>query len=401
MITLIKKIKNRLIDSGLIKIFMKDVILMESNPDFSDNSRAVFDELIKRKINEKCKIIWFVHNPKDFEDIKIRNVYFYGWDKNKFEEIRFRYYNLISKYILDCNRYINKIHEQQFRIHLCHGTPLKVASDYNSQMGKVDYLIQMSHFFDEYNAKSFCVSKEKILDLGFPRNDELYSEANKNLKLFPNIKRRKTIMWMPTYRNHKVFKNVENDIYNMQINFKYGVPTIENEEQLYKLNKVLENKQILLVIKLHPVEDSSKIQELNLSNIKLIKDSMITNEHRYLYQYLANIDALITDYSSIYYDFLLTQKPIAMVVPDKEEYRKHVKLYFEKLEENLPGEYVYSFDELIEFIIHVADGVDVSYDKRIEKIKLYHSHCDGKSAQRIVDLLIKKMMNNKLEKGKK
>ena len=391
----IRKIKNKLISSGYIKYFMKNTILMESNPDFCDNTRALFDELIKRKVNEKYKIIWFVQDSKIFKDVKIPNVHFYSRSTNKFEQLRFKYYNIFSKYIIDCNNYIKKIHDYQFRIHLCHGTPLKIASDYNSQLGKVDYVIQMSSFFDEYNAESFRVNKEQILNLGFPRNDELYKESNKGLDLFPNVEKEKTIIWLPTYRNHKGFKNIENNIYNMQINFKYGVPTIDSEEQLYKLNQTLIDNKILLLIKLHPAEDSSKIQSLDLSNIKLIQDSMITNGHRYLYQYLANIDALITDYSSIYYDFLLTKKPIAMAVPDKEQYQKHVKLFFDNLEENLPGEYIYSFDDLITFVKHVAEGIDESLNQRIEKIKLYHSYDDGMSAQRVVDLLIDEMNNKK------
>lgn len=394
---IITVIKNKLIDSGKIKLFMRNTILMESNPDFSDNSRAVFEELIKKNINEKYKIIWFVQNTEKFKDINIHNVFFWGRGKNKFERLRFRYYNLFSKYIIDCNRFIKKIHDYQFRIYLCHGTPLKVASDYNSQIGNVDYIIQMSTFFDEYNAKSFNIDKKRILSLGFPRNDEFFKKENINLKLFPDIQRNKTIIWLPTYRNHKAFKNNENNIYNMNINFKYGVPTIDNENQLLKLNQLLQEKKILLLIKLHPVEDSTKIQQLNLSNVKLITDSIVMNNHRYLYQYLANIDALITDYSSIYYDFLLTKKPIGMAVPDKEEYKKHVKLFFENLEENLPGEYIYSFDDLLMFIENISNGTDISYNKRLEKIKLYHKNADGNSAKRIVELILKQMGENRNE----
>lgn len=388
----IRKIKDKLISSGMIKFFMRNVILMESNPDFSDNTRAVFDELIRRKVNEKNKIIWFVQNSKEFEDIKIHNVYFYARNRNKFDEIRFKYYNLLSKYIIDCNVYIQKLHQYQFRIHLTHGEPIKDASDYFSQLGKVDYLVQTSAFFNEYNVKSFGVSKEQILDFGFPRNDELLKKSNENLDMFPDIKKDKIIMWMPTYRNHKAFKDKENDIYNMKINFKYGVPAIENEKQLFELNEVLKVYNVLLVIKLHPVEDSSKIQSLNLSNIKLVNDRMLSkNNHNYLYQYLYNVNALITDYSSVYFDFLLTKKPIAMAIPDIEEYKKHVKLLFSDLEEELPAEYIYSFNDLKRFVINVANGNDMSYNNRMEKIFLYHSSIEGNSTTKVVEHILDKM----------
>ena len=52
------------IDKLNYRLLLRNYILLESNPDFSDNTKAVFDELIKLKINEKFKLIWLVDNDK-------------------------------------------------------------------------------------------------------------------------------------------------------------------------------------------------------------------------------------------------------------------------------------------------------------------------------------------------
>ena len=95
---------------------------------------------------------------------------------------------------------------------MTHGQAVKDAVDYFSQAGHIDYLIQTSHLWNEYNYKSLNINKNQILDFGFPRNDELYKEKNKTLDLFPDIKKNKIIMWLPTYRNHNGYKNKENTI---------------------------------------------------------------------------------------------------------------------------------------------------------------------------------------------
>ena len=76
--------------------FMKNAIILESNPDFCDNTRALFDRMIELKLNEKFKLIWFVNDQEKFSDIRIKNVYFIGSK----QLIRRFYYNFFAKYII-------------------------------------------------------------------------------------------------------------------------------------------------------------------------------------------------------------------------------------------------------------------------------------------------------------
>lgn len=389
VVSYIGKLKSKIIQSKFMKLFLRNIILLESNPDYADNTKGVFDALIEEGINNKCKIIWFVKNENDFKDIKIHNVYFYSRDNTKSDKSRFKYYNTFSKYIIDCNNYIKKKSQHQFRIHLTHGTPIKVAKDYGNQCGDTDYVIQASDFFTNVTKELFLVKDEQVISTGLPRNDILF--YNDKIDFFPEVKRKKTITWFPTYRNHKMFKGKNDATYNMKINFKYGIPLIEDKDDLIKLNTILKNKDILLLIKLHPVEDESVVSEFKLDNIKLIKEEMFLKNHTNLFNVFANSDALITDYSSVYYDFLLTKKPIGLAIPDLEEYKKHVNLMYDDYEKNIIGEYLYSFDDLINFINNISNDKDNKYDLRMEKLKLYYKYTDGNSSHRVVELLKKNM----------
>ena len=382
------RIKN-LIYNLNYKPFLRNYILLESNPDFSDNTKAVFDELIRLKVNEKYKLIWLVDNKKDFKDIKIKNVKFIT--RKKRNTIRYR---LFAKYIIDCNKYIKKLNKNQFRIHLRHGTDFKDASFYNSNIGSVDVLIQLSDFFINIpSSSSFGIDKSIMIATGYPRNDWLFREDPIFKKQFKS-RGQKVIVWMPTYRNHKT--NTTSEKARTSIKFKCGMPTIESETQLQKLNTFLAKKNIILIFKPHPAEDISTLKSLNLSNIKIISnEDLIKNKYSTIYHLLSISDALITDYSSIYYDYLLLDKPIGLATPDYDEFMKKVGFIFDDLKPNLPGEYFETFNGLIKFLKNVADGKDNFKKERTAKKKLYHAHFDDKSTERVIKILLNQMAKDK------
>ncbi len=376
---MLKKLLNKIYYFLPIGFLLKKIVIFESNPDYCDNARSVFERLVELGFNKKNKLVWFVKNKEKFNDINIENVLFVDYADKKM----IRYYQLFAKYIVDCNRFIYKRNKYQVRIHLSHGTPIKYTPEYNQQCGKVDYVIQISDFFTNYNKDLFHVSSNQLKSLGFPRNDILLK--NNSHIFFPDIKRKKTICWFPTYRNHLAHSSGKNAL-------PYGIPAVNNEEELKKLNKYLKEKEVLLVIKLHPAEDTTILKKLDFEYIKLIDDSIFDQDHSILYHYLANVDALITDYSSLYYDFLLTKKPIGMAVSDIKEYVKTTNLIFDidEFEDKLPAEYIYDFNDLLKFIDNISKGKDLSYEKRMAKGKIYQKYFDDKSADRVISLMEEK-----------
>lgn len=386
---MIKKVIKNIVKK-LLYIFpftMKNYILLESVPTYADNTKNIFEEIIKRNINEKYKIYWITNEDvSKFEKVEYNNVYFV----NRKSKLKFFYLRFHSKFIIDCNEYIDKLNCRQIRIYLTHGMPLKNAEEYCGNSGKIDYMTANSECFSEKISELYNLDKEKILATGAARNDSIYKSSE---VLFPEIKRKKTILWMPTYRNHWKTNTFQG---RTNIKFKYGVPCIDEEKQILELNQILEKENILMIIKLHPQEDKKDIKTLELGNIKLL-DNDYFECGKTIYDYLKKIDALITDYSSIYFDFLLTNNMIGLAIPDIKEYSEHVKL-INDYKSNIVGDYIYNFENLKEFVVNVANGIDRTKDLR-EKIKMkYNKYDDGESSKRIVDFIESLMKENKNEK---
>lgn len=354
--------------------FMKNVIIFESNPDFCDNSRAVFDRMIELNLNDNYKMVWFVEDESKFKDLKIKNVSFIG-EKHRTKRL---FYEIFSKYIIDCNKYVRKRNKKQFRIYLTHGAYIKLPIDYSAISGDFDYVIQISDFFTQYNELLFNVNQKKIATTGYPRNDILLNQNNKYI-LFKNISRKKTICWIPTFRNHK------NQIV-ATYDFPYGIPIVENEDELLQLNELLKQESILLVIKFHPAENIELICQKDLSNIKIVDDQLICKNHLTIYHYLTNIDAIITDYSSIYFDFLITDKPIGLAAPDIEHYKKYNNVVFDDYEEYLAGDFIYNFQDLKRFIKNVSKNKDISFNERMLKKNQFQKYLDNNSSDRVINL---------------
>lgn len=362
---------------------VKNIILFESNPDFTDNSKLVFDKFIEKKVNEKYKIVWFVNNSKKFKNIKIKNVKFVSvYSKyNILKVLRRLYYNSVAKFIIDCNRYISKMRKNQFRLYLSHGTPLKKALEYGKGIGETDYILEIGEFFKDKNSELFGKPKNCFLHLGFPRNDELFANISIN-DIFAEYSGKKCIVWLPTYRKHKDKENMEAS------NFKYGLPILDSEENFIKIDNVLNENKIMLFIKLHPAEDTSVIKSFKCNNIRIINDEDLAKKGFNLYQFLSASDALITDYSAVYYDYLLTKKPIALAISDIVDFKEKHGFFYDYYK-TIKGHYVYDLKDLCDFIKNLAQSNDVYLEERVKCLKKYHTFNDNKSSERVYEFIKK------------
>ena len=383
-----KTIKNWMHNTNLFNIYKKNIILLESSPVMSDNTLYVYKELIKRKINEKYKLVWITNTDnKEIKKIREKNVYFLNRNKKK---LRYKFTMLRAKYIIDCNEYLGKYNKNQIRIYLGHGMLLKLPYNYGKNAGNIDGCVSTSKFFEKALKKVYVT--DNIIVTGLPRNDALKDHNN---VLFDEVEREKTIIWMPTYRNHKIInifnqeaiKNAKEVLTN--IHYPFGVPCIKNEKELQNLNDMLKENKMLLILKLHPAENLTNIKEENFSNIKILKNEMIPFG-KTIYDYLGNVDALITDYSSIYYDFLLTKKPIGLTIPDLEEYSKHLELISDNYKDVIKGEYIYNYNDLIKFFKNVKDGIDPMHDERMKALDMFHQYKDFNSSARVVNYMFSK-----------
>lgn len=254
----------KVLQSLICLLPMRNFILFESYPDCSDNTKAVFDEMIRQGVNKDFKLIWMLNeeNPDTDKYKKFDNViYIYRNTKKA------NYYKWFSKAMISCNIMLPKKRKNQFYFYLTHGEAFKKSvKGYKIREDCNDCkVLSLSDYLGNATAKDLIVDKNNFVSLGFPRNDILLSNKDISDCFAPNRYSR-IIYWLPTFRKHK---NV--DFSSTSI----SIPIIYNKENARLINEEAKKNNILIVIKPHFAQDLSNIDIVNLSNILFIDDTFL------------------------------------------------------------------------------------------------------------------------------
>ncbi len=213
---------------------------------------------------------------------------------------------------------------------------------------------------------------------GLPRLDDMFASENQIDKLGVEVLDKKVIIWMPTFRKLKNSKR--NDSLK---EFNLGFPLIESIEELKKLNKLLQQRNLFLIIKIHPLQELSNINLTELDNITMITNEMMQEKDINLYKLLGETDALLTDYSSVSFDYLLLNKPIGYILDDMKEYK--IGFSIRDIFRFMPGPKIMTFEELQGFFNDVADGKDNYINERNELRNYCHRYQDNKNSKRFIE----------------
>lgn len=207
------------------------------------------------------------------------------------------------------------LHKKRLIINLWHGVPLKKIALLDPNLKKAARIYFKKIFSENYTcilttsyeliplmARSFAVSEDKIKVWGQPRNDGLFqkNDCHEILgQLFPDLPEyTKTVLYAPTFRDYG----------QVQL-----FPFKDFDQK--QLEAFLEEKNMLLFIRTHVAEQGSAAPYLG----KRIR--FLGNEQAEDVTGILNIfDCLITDYSSIYIDYLLTDKPMIFLPYDRQQY---------------------------------------------------------------------------------
>lgn len=365
-------------------------ILIESIPDRSCQSEPVFQYMLKEGLNKKYKLIWLVTDKSDYKDVHIKNVKFVNFTpKNKWEKFARMYRLCTARAMLYTNRYIGKIFDKQLLVYLIHGTALKsrLLHCRKDTVNECDVCISLAEFLIPLEAaESDGVSEERFLVTGYPRNDVLFEETDYCKVMYPDKAYDKVILWMPTFR-----KADHADRVDSTFEMPLEIPCLYTTEDCQKLDAVLRERNVLLILKPHPAQKLSAIKELGLTNIVLLYNDELDVKGIQLYQFIGSTDALVTDYSSIYYDYLLTGHPIGLTVDDFDVYSKETGFVYEDVFDYIIGEHILNVDDFIAFAEHVANGEDPLKEKRKEMTDLFHRYQDDQSTKRVYECIMREL----------
>lgn len=374
---------------GILKKLMdfvplKNKVILESNPDMADNTYYLYKKILEKGYNRKYKLIWLVNNPKEFNNINIKNVYFKEWEpKNPIKKLDNRWLLYTAKYVIVCNKYIEKRRKNQTVAALGHGTILKSVKQHKMIGKDCDFTLCPSEFFIPIYCDQLKLNRSQLVLSGYPRNDML-SVGGSISRLLRCNEDTKYIIWMPTFRKQKNSGRVDSSF-----SFPLGIPIIYNVQELKSINKFLKKCNIVMLLKLHPAQDTSVIRASSYSNFLILDDAALKEHGITLYEILSDTAALITDYSSIYYDYLLLHKPIGITLDDYQEYKECNGFSFSNILDILKGEYIYNIIDLERFISNVELGNDVMREEREKVNRMANKYQNGEYSQMVLDYLVK------------
>lgn len=369
----------------------KKVLLFTSNPDFADNSAAIFKTISEDEKFADYKLFWITR------ELSLRK--YKGYKCYKINSIKSFVVYFRAKYIFTTHGlYYGTSSRSQIKVGLWHGMPLKSLGAYSannenylksieSEMYDFKYMIATSPLYREIMAKCFRMNEKDILVTGLPRNDELFYGKDSLEKLSIPVNE-KTLCWLPTYRNPGSEDRL-NGIYQQGVDYEYGIPLV-NSETLIILNDLLKKEHMNLIIKIHGMQVFDKNKFPITSNIFVVTNNDLYESDIQLYNLLACSDALITDYSSVYIDYLATDKPMAFVIDDINEYGNDRGFVFNNPLDYMPGMKIHSFDEFIQFIMTVRQNKDEYKQVRQSARDTLNIFTDKKNSRRVIDFVFDK-----------
>lgn len=234
---------------------------------------------------------------------------------------------------------------------------------------KYTKVITSAEAIRENYAEAFGISIEKTKATGVPRTDVFFDEQCKVEKCakfyeeYPELKNKKIILFAPTYRG----KRAEDASYEFdEIEF----------ESLYQQLK----EEYVIIFKWHPaLYNNLKRKHILVYDESKYKDFFYDmSEKREVNDLLFVADILVTDYSSVIFDYALLNKPIIYFMYDIEQYEGGRGLYYE-LEEYLYGPIAKTTNDLI-MAIKEEKNFKIERQKFIDK---FMSACDGCATERV------------------
>ncbi len=265
-----------------------------------------------------------------------------------------------------------KLKKETKLIQLWHGTGTLKKFALDSESGwikkslknvskKTTHYIVASDWMKDIYESAFGIDGNQIYNIGCPRTD-LFFDNEKLKKMqnsfyieYPELKNKKLILYAPTFRDNELNANIHLDINQL-------------------LKKLPDN--YIIGLRLHPHINSKLNQKLLLS--KRVYDF---SNYSYLNTLLVNTYTLISDYSSIIFEYSLLNKPMFFFAYDLDEFTHNSRGFYENYESIVPGPVVKNTEELIPLILN-PKSVDFTFFK-----KKYLENCDGNSVKRLYALL--------------
>ena len=355
---------------------------------FADNSAAFFLHC-QEKIGDRIKLVW-ISRDRTIVRMLRRNGYiaFWIWSPGGMFACLRASVHLFDCFAKDTNFWLSRGAK---KINLWSGVPLKVFErDIDNRqsryyrlfhgsllerwllgmmmpwhLDKPDLIIATSTENGNITRRAFGLPEGRVIVTGFPRNDALLDKKKSMAGIGPPLPDSfvdavstdsKIFLYLPTFR--------DSGKRYMKIDW----------EQLDGLMSKLGAK---LFFKTHPM-DRLKI-DVRLANVVQLP------QRADVYDVLPNVDVLISDYSSVIFDYMLLNRPIIYYLPDLEDFLSENRSLLFQPSEIAVGPICSTFDELLRVLGEIAIGPpDVALGRRDQTMKRLFAHADAHSSKRVL-----------------
>ncbi|MDD2504687.1 MAG: CDP-glycerol glycerophosphotransferase family protein [Bacilli bacterium] len=359
---------------------------------YACSPKAIFETIMKDPKYKDYKFVWAFKKTSDYlfmNEFKNITLVKYGGKQ---------YYKNYSKakYWITNSRLPEHIikRKDQVYIQCWHGTPLKrlghdiitntknalntkkeLLKKYDNDAKRYNYMLSPSEFCSKKFESAFNLKElhknNIIIEKGYPRNDFLYNYEEKDVDRIKNElnipKNKKVILYAPTWRDDQHTTGV-GYTYKTEVNFEY-------------LKEKLSNDYIILFRAHYFVANTFDFEQYNkfvydVSNIDDINDLYIIS------------DVLITDYSSVFFDYANLKRPMIFYMYDLDYYEKDLRGFYIDLDE-LPGDIVKEEKNIVDILKNIEKYNKKHSTKYSKFNKKYNYLDDGKASSRVIEKAIK------------
>ena len=353
---------------------------------YSDNPRAIYEAMRQDPRFEGYRFIWFIKKHKQ------KQITIPGAEVKEYFSFSYFYYMSKAKYwIINCKMptYIAK-KEEQIYLQTWHGTPLKrlahdiesaedmtfyrsavsfaqMTQSYDIDVARYNYMISPNRFCTEVFQSAFRIQRERLT--GYPRNDFICNTTKEEIvrlkEKYQLPKDKKVVLYAPTWRD------------NSYVASGY---TFELKADFHKWKEIL-GEEYIVVFKPHYLIINTYEKDSSLQGFLYSIPAEADIRELYVIS-----DMLITDYSSVFFDYAILKRPIYFYMYDIEEYANDLRGFYLDIHKDLPGDIYTNEDELLAAVKQDA------YDETAYQA-FYERFCsceDGKAAKRVIDIVFHK-----------
>ncbi len=373
------KLKRYLYDKVFSRMkLLENTVMLESffGKSYSDSPKYIFEYL-----NQTCpgryKYVWVRADRKLSPEYPAKQVKRFSFG--------YFYYMARCKYMVFNGRQPQYFIKRKGNVFLetWHGTPLKklvfdmddvttasplYKEQFYIQTRSWDYLVAPNQFSEDIFRHAFMYDG-KMLETGYPRNDILYTEKKeekiKEIKQELGIaEEKKVILYAPTWRDDEFYGHAQ---------YKFSLKL-----DLARMKQELGDEYVILLRTHYFIADFLDLSEYDGFAYNLSKYDDIAK------LYLIS-DVLITDYSSVFFDYANLRRPMLFFTYDLEKYRSVLRGFYMNVEEELPGPMLFDTDEVIGAVKNLEEIQKTYADKYDRFCKKYCAWEDGHATEKVVN----------------